>query len=624
MAQKIDIFVSNVNPTQTIQICARTNTNCSSWTFNNNPCQFANNLTTIGPRQNGLISLAVNVNDNICLAVWTTPTIINNPPPNSTIDLPVTANSSGFELQWSTGLIQLIKTLCMTSVPGNTIPQIVDFYYQNNTRSQILVCVNTTFSCNNLNRGTNCGVNAITVNPGQLFRTQIGSLTNNAVCIASWANSNGLPSSAPPTNVTTIGPNSSISSILIDVSPTNTFCSTTYFTCDPSVSPLTILNINNCYDVFMIIQRLMDGNYVTVQTASPLNPNSSVTVQLPQGTMIRLIDISGTRVSGIFTVPAGPGPATVFFRSDGTNNPNSCGISPPPPVNSRVTVNNCNTIKNGLLEVFNGSTGQWISFIDPSTGQSVIISLSSNRTVFIPAGTNIRINYGSGDITQPFTVPNQATVNVYFLPDGTPSTSQICPVLTPPAGGALFSNSNNGTTAGLIRTNGTTAGIIRTNGTTFVGRTNGTTAFTSNNNVNNVELPTSNVTITNCFDTNLNVQTSTDNGSTWITLPNTSVNAKSSKSVAIIQGLMIRLSNGTTTSGSFTVPNADTSKVFFQANGGVSTTTCDEENRAGFFITIIVVVIIIIIILILLFALAPKAKPKAETSTSSVTHITQG
>ena len=640
MARNIDIFMSNAAG-QTIQVCARANANCGSWTLINNPCQLTNNPTNILPGQTGRVSLNANTNDNICLALWDGPSIIANTPPTRTIELPITSNSSGFEIQWSSGVLRLIRTLCMTSVPANISSGDPIVYYQNNTFGTVLVCIDSIFGCTDQTRGNNnCGPNAIAVTPGQLFRAPIANF-RTALCIASWLNPDFLPGTAPPTNITTIGPDPSISAILINVSPIGIFSSTTYYTCDPTTGPPTTVIVHNCYNVTMTINQIIDGVPIVVPTTAPLTSMTSATIRISQGALIRLIDLNGIRVSNPYIVPVGSGPSTVFFKSDGTNNSTSCGITP---FNPSVTITNCNNNFDAIVEVLDINRGLWVNYIDPTINQSIIIPKTGSRTVSLPVDTNIRLNYIDNNLSQSFAIPNQATVSVYFLPDGIPSTSQICPVLTPPTGGALFGNSNNGTTAGLIRTNGTTAGLIRTNGTTtgvirnngtttgvirnngttFVGRTNGTTASATSANGTLVDIVNNKVTINNCFDSNLNVQISIDNGTNWGNVANTSVNSKSSKVVSILRGLRLRLanSNETTTSGTFTVPNTATSTVFFQANGNVSTSTCDEENRAGFFITIIVVIIIIIIILILLFAFAPKAKP--EAGTSSVTHITQG
>ncbi len=609
MSRNIDIFISNVNPTQTIQVCARNNAECRSWTFNNNPCQSANNATTVLPRQNGRITISSLAGDNICLALWTIPVTIPNPPPNSTINLPITSNSSGFEVQWSVGEIQLVKTLCQTSVPGNVIPQIVDFYYDNNTTSPILVCINQPTSCIQT-RGNNCGPNAILVAPGQLFHLQVGSLATSAICVNSWSNPNTLPSTAPPTFTTEFGLDSSLTTALITANQ-NFFFPTSYYTCTPSTTPLTTVVVNNCYDVTMVINQLLNGGFINVPTVTPLNPRGSVTIQISQGALIRLSDTNGIRVSNPYIVPTAPGPVTVFFEADGTNNPTSCGVMPIIP---RVTINNCNTNFDGILEVLDIIIGQWVTFTDPLTGQIVTIPRSGSRTVSIPANTNIRLNYGGNNVTQSFTIPNQATVSVYFLPNGIPSTSQICPVQNPQSGGALLFSGHNGTTAGVVRNNGVTAGIVRNNGVTAgVVRTNGTTFIGSATGPVAGPVLTSNVTINNCFDTNLTVQTSFD-GTTWTNLNNISVNSKSNKIVAIVRGLMVRLANSSesTTSGSFTVPFAVTSKVFFQANGDVSTTTCEEERLVGLFVSIIVIIIIIIVVIILLFMLAPRAKPESS------------
>ncbi len=564
MARNIDIFVLNTSSTTTIHVCARANTNCQFWTFNDNSCQLDNNLTTILPNQTGRISLNANTGNNICFALWDGPSIIASTPPTRTIELPITSNSSGFEIRWSSGVLRLIRTLCMTSVPANTSSEAPVVYYQNNTSSTVLVCINGTFNCTSQTRGNNCAPNTITVTPGQLFRTPIASfLGTSAVCITSWLNPDILLSTAPPTNITTVGPDSSISAILINVSPSGVFSSTTHYTCDPTTGPLTTVIVNNCYDVTMTINQIIDSVPIVVPTTSPLDSGTYATIQISKGASIMLFDMNRIRVSNTYIVPEDEGPLTVYFRADNSIDFDSCGITPIIP---RVTINNCNTNFNGTLEVVNELTGLWVTFNDP-TGQPVIIPRSGgSRTFSLPVNTKIRLNYGDNNITQSFLVSNPSIVNVFFLPNGTASTSQVCPIL--------------------------------------------------------LSLKSSNVTINNCFNSNLNLQSSTD-GKTWKTINGTTVNAKSSSTVSMEQGLVIRLahSNETTTSGTFTVPNTATSTVFFQSNGDVSTTTCAEESRTGFFMSIIVIISIIIIIIILLFVFAPRAK--TEGSASEV-HVIQG
>ncbi len=561
MARNIDIFVLNTSSTTTIHVCARANTNCQFWTFNDNSCQLDNNLTTILPNQTGRISLNANNSDNICFAIWVLTGASGNPGPREIIKLRVTSDTSGFVIQWPVILVELFKRLCMTSAPGNIITTDIDFFYQNNTSSQALLCIDNTFNCSSLTRGTNCGANAITVNPGQLFRTTIAPVNNNAACIASWVDFNSLPSNAPPTNITTIGPDSSIISQLINISSGGVFSSTTYYTCTPSI-PTTVI-VNNCYDVTMTINQIIDSVPIVVPTTSPLDSGTYATIQISKGASIMLFDMNRIRVSNTYIVPEDEGPLTVYFRADNSIDFDSCGITPIIP---RVTINNCNTNFNGTLEVVNELTGLWVTFNDP-TGQPVIIPRSGgSRTFSLPVNTKIRLNYGDNNITQSFLVSNPSIVNVFFLPNGTASTSQVCPIL--------------------------------------------------------LSLKSSNVTINNCFNSNLNLQSSTD-GKTWKTINGTTVNAKSSSTVSMEQGLFIRLanSNETTTSGTFTVPNTATSTVFFQSNGDVSTTTCAEESRTGFFMSIIVIISIIIIIIILLFVFAPRAKTEGPASE---VHVIQG
>ena len=176
----------------------------------------------------------------------------------------------------------------------------------------------------------------------------------------------------------------------------------------------------------MLLQRMMNDNYVIVQIASSLDPGREVPVQLPQETMIRLVDASGIRVSMPFTVPAAPGPATVFFRANGTNDPTSCGT---PPVIPRVTINNCNLTINGITEVFSMVLNAWIPFQDPTL--LVIPAANGSRTASFPAGTRIRLNY-SGDTTDSFLVPSQNTTVSFLRDGGTPSTSEVCKAVPPP------------------------------------------------------------------------------------------------------------------------------------------------------------------------------------------------
>ncbi len=675
MARNIDIFMLNFT-NQNIQICARTNVDCGSWTLNNNPCQLANNFTTILATQNGHLSLNASTGDNICLALWTIPplTIRPNPPPNSIINLPVTANSSGYIVQWSRQQIELLRNLCNNSTPANTTPFFGRLFYQNNSPSPVLICIGTNNSCASLTRGINCGSNAITIQSGQLFSTTFAPVNTTAACIASWINPSALPSTAPPTNVTTIGPDSSIISQLINVSSTNVFSTTTYFSCDPTTAPLTTLNIHNCYDVTMFTHRLVNGNYVTVVQGS-IASMGMISIGIPQGSMIRLEDSLGIRKSQSFTVPPAPGPVTVFFRADGTNDPTSCGTAPIIP---RVTINNCNLIVDGTTQVFNVVSQTWINFQNPDTKTSLIIpAANGSGTASFPAGTSIRLSYFSSDIptttTDPFTVLSQATVNVSFLPSGAPSTTLVCPALPPPTfmsvavtmnncfgqqlnvqhfvdtvwvnlppgpigGGTVFIPGGgrinivldsgiqlrlaSADTPPSITSGSSTVPDTSSTATIFFrtsGVNSGTTCDINGNGNGPPPAGSSSVTINNCFDTTLNVQTSPD-GSTWTTVSGISISANGSRTLVIQQALMVRLANNaeTTISGTFTVPTSSTSTVFFRSNGDVSTTSCQaEQRRTGLIIAIIVIVVVIIIIIIILIVVfSSGSKPKSSEGLS--------
>lgn len=663
MARNIDIFIKNISST-TIQVCARVNADCGNWTFGNNPCQLANNFTTITNSEPGRISLTASTNDNICLALWRLGFSLPNETPVGTITLPITANTSGFKLQWSGGLLQLDKALCMTSVPGNTILQQVDFYYQNNTSSPILVCVNSITTCTDFTRGNNCAPNTRLINPGQLLGARL--LPRRESCIASWIAPDALPSTAPPTDITTIRVDFSITAIFITVSAAGAFSTTIFYTCDPSTTPITLVNVHNCYEVDMTIQKLEDGVYVDQLTNSvKARDMNIIQIGLPQGTIIRLIDSDSIRISDDYTIGMAPGPETVFFTADGKNNPSACGTAPTLPI---VTINNCNA-RFGTIEVFRTDTDIYA----PLKGIPRIPGNGGSATVTLPDGTRIRLDYGpNNDPSSPFSIPNQETVNVSFLDDGTPSTDQMCPTAPPPVilviinmfncytqnlfaqelknnvwtnildtvppGGVppplvVDANSiglaaiNNGTQIRLVNDDmSIISAIFTVPNTTSISkvffRTDGTASTTTCVLGGSLPPPptgSSNITVNNCFDTSLNIQAS-PNGNTWTDVSGPSVSTDDSRTVVIQQGFKVRLANSdeTTISGTFTVPTSSTSTVFFQSGGGVSTSSCEPERRTGLIIIIIVIVVVIIIIIIILIVVfSSGSKPKSSGELTS-------
>ncbi len=226
---------------------------------------------------------------------------------------------------------------------------------------------------------------------------------------------------------------SGIYRVPVDPSGLERFPDQVFFRTNGTVSTSTCQNdmsevvAHNCYSVPVSIE--VKDNAV-FRTIAELDANSfSETLQIKEGSQVRLVNRSMNIISGIFTVTK-RGETVIYFRTDGTINHTTCRAD------ISVNVFNCGAVD--LQVQVRGTEGDdWV------TVSSVVVA-GSSTTLRFRAGSQIRlVSADESFTTQVFNVPQkQSDVPnaIHFRRDGQISVvgcevpPSIPPTGIPPAG----------------------------------------------------------------------------------------------------------------------------------------------------------------------------------------------